>query len=258
MPMQYRIGEFAELGGVSAKTLRFYDDIGLLNPASVDPRTGYRFYLPMQLQELASIVALKELGVPLAKVRDLIRKPQSGKLRRQVLLDIRKSVTESIQAATQSLEWINAALDELDQTGAPVSVVVKRQPAMLIASIRSKVQTYPQIERLEQELFAEVPEQSRGELRGVLWHRCADSGYLEGEAFMALRQQVPRSSVYDLTQLPSASLACAYSPYDDVGSERVYDAIRKWMTVRGYRLSGPKREIYRPSMLEIQFPLKSH
>jgi DNA-binding transcriptional MerR regulator len=258
MPMQYRIGEFADLGGVSAKTLRFYDEIGLLNPASVDPRTGYRFYLPNQLQELASIVALKELGVPLARVRDLIRRPQSGKLRRQVLLDLRNTVTQSIQAATQSLEWIDTALNELDQSGTPVSVIVKRQPAILVASIRSKIQTYSEIGRFEQQLLAEVPEQSRGDLGGVLWHRCADSDYLEGEAFVALRRQVPRSSVYDLTQLPAATLACAYSPSDDEGSERVYDAIRKWMTVRGYRLVGPKREIYRPGVLEIQFPLTSH
>jgi effector-binding domain-containing protein len=86
----------------------------------------------------------------------------------------------------------------------------------------------------------------------------AHSLKLEGEAFVALRRPVPRSSAYNLTQLPSTTLACAYSPSDDAGSERVYDAIRKWMTVRGYRLAGPKREIYRPGMLEIQFPLKSH
>ena len=52
MAAQYRIGEFAYLGGVSAKTLRFYDEIGLLRPASVDARTGYRQYRPEQLEEL--------------------------------------------------------------------------------------------------------------------------------------------------------------------------------------------------------------
>ncbi len=69
MAARYRIGEFAYLGGVSAKTLRFYDEIGLLRPASVDARTGYRQYRPEQLEELASIVALKSLGLPLADVR---------------------------------------------------------------------------------------------------------------------------------------------------------------------------------------------
>lgn len=257
MPMQYRIGEFADLGGVSAKTLRFYDEIGLLHPASVHPRTGYRFYLPRQLQELASIIALKELGVPLGKLRDLIRKPDSEIRRRKVLVELRNRVQQSIQAATQSLEWIDAELNELDQSETPVSVIVKRQPAILIASIRSKLRAYAEIERFEQELSATVPEESRGSLRGILWHRCADSDYLEGEAFVGLRGQVPQRSNYDVTQLPPATLACAYSPLDDTGAERVYHSIRKWMNVRGYRLAGPKREIYRAGMLEIQFPLES-
>ena len=57
MATQYRIGEFSNLSGVSTKTLRFYHEIGLLRPASVDSRTGYRHYRPEQLEEVASIVA---------------------------------------------------------------------------------------------------------------------------------------------------------------------------------------------------------
>jgi MerR HTH family regulatory protein len=79
MSMHYQIGEFAELGGVSAKTLRFYDEIGVFRPASVDPRTGYRRYSPQQLEELASILALKNLGVPLARLREL--RGKRGRLR---------------------------------------------------------------------------------------------------------------------------------------------------------------------------------
>ena len=58
MAAHYRIGEFAELAGVTRKTLRFYDEIGLLRPASVNARTGYRGYAPRQLQELAAIASL--------------------------------------------------------------------------------------------------------------------------------------------------------------------------------------------------------
>jgi DNA-binding transcriptional MerR regulator len=48
---EYSIGAFAQVGGVSAKTLRFYDQIGLLRPTRVDPRTRYRFYQPRQLHD---------------------------------------------------------------------------------------------------------------------------------------------------------------------------------------------------------------
>ena len=256
MTTQYRIGEFAEMSGVSAKTLRFYDEIGLLPPASVDPRTGYRFYITQQLQGLASIVAMKELGVPLAKLRVLTKKAATASERRELLVELKRAVERSIKTATQSLNWVDAALKELDEAEAPIPVVVKRRPAVLVASIRSKVQTYAEIERFEQELFAALPTQSMGDLHGVLWHRCADSDYLEGEAFVSLKARVPSRSIYDLKQLPSATLACAYSGWDDHSSERAYGALRKWMSMRGYRLAGPKREIYLDQLLEIQFPLK--
>ena len=40
----FSIGEFSRLGGVSVRTLRHYDEIGLLRPATVDPDTWYRGY----------------------------------------------------------------------------------------------------------------------------------------------------------------------------------------------------------------------
>ena len=208
IPLHYKIGEFADLSGVSAKTLRFYDEIGLLRPAS-----------------------------------DWVA----------VLIDC--SIVQIDQQ--QSLNWIDAALDELGESEHPIPVVVKRRPSVLIASIRSRIQTYAEIERCEQELLRELPAQSVGDLRGVLWHHCADSDYLEGEAFVALKERVAARSIYDLKQLPSAILACAYSGMDDHSAEQAYDAIRKWMRIRGYRLAGPKRELYVDEVLEIQFPLKS-
>jgi DNA-binding transcriptional MerR regulator len=257
MAVQYRIGEFADLTGVPAKTLRFYDEIGLLRPAAVDPRTRYRFYLPQQLQELASILALKDVGASLAEVRNLIRKAGSRKERREVLNDLKNAVEQSVQTAKQSLNWINAALDDLDDRERPIPVVVKRRQAVCIASVRSKVKNYAEIEELEQQLLNELPVHAVAGLRGVLWHRCADSGCLEGEPFVALQQRVPARSVYELKQLPPATLACAYSEPDDANAEQAYGAIRRWMNTRGYQLGGPKREIYVDRLLEIQFPLKS-
>jgi DNA-binding transcriptional MerR regulator len=255
--MQYRIGKFAELSGVPAKTLRFYDEIGLLRPTGVDPRTRYRLYHPQQLKELASIVALKNVGVPLADIRSLTRRAGPIEERRAILNDLKKTVEHSLQVAAQSLSWIDAALGELDDSRHPIPVVVKRRPPVLIASIRSKVQTYGEIERFEQDLLAALPQHSVGDLRGVLWHRCADSGSLEGEPFVALKQPLPARGAYDVKHLPSATLACAYSALDESSAEQGYHAIRRWMEIRGYRLAGPKRELYLDQLLEIQFPLES-
>lgn len=257
MAAQYRIGEFSNLSGVSTKTLRFYDEIGLLRPASVDARTGYRHYRPQQLEELASILALKSLGVSLADVRNLLPGAASGKDRQDLLRELKRTFEQSIRTATQTLKFIDAALDELDGSTRPISVVVKRRPAIPIATVRATVQSYSEILRFEQALWNALPLQSIGDLRGVLWHRCADSGQLEGEPFVALKHKVPFRSFYDVKQLPAATVACSYTGLDDESAEQGYDAIRKWMHLRNYQLAGPKREIYLDQMLEIQFPLKS-
>ncbi len=57
----YTIGEFAALGRVSVRMLRHYDAIGLLAPADVDERTGYRRYAIDQLPLLLRIAELREL-----------------------------------------------------------------------------------------------------------------------------------------------------------------------------------------------------
>ncbi|MBW4696406.1 MAG: MerR family transcriptional regulator [Aphanocapsa lilacina HA4352-LM1] len=63
-----QIGQFARLGRVSVKTLRHYDEIGLLRPSHIDRQSGYRFYAAAQLVTLARILQLKELGLPLAAI----------------------------------------------------------------------------------------------------------------------------------------------------------------------------------------------
>jgi effector-binding domain-containing protein len=102
-----------------------------------------------------------------------------------------------------------------------------------------------------------LPEESLGAVRGVLWHRCKGEGVLEGEPFVELKRTVPRRSFYDLKELPSVVVACAYSGLEDDEAEGAYGAICKWMKTRDYRLAGPKREIYLDNMLEIAFPLQS-
>jgi DNA-binding transcriptional MerR regulator len=255
MGTHYHIGEFAELCGVSAKTLRFYDEAGVLRPASVDPRTGYRRYLPQQLEQMASILALKSLGVPLAQLREFTAKSGASADRRAILNNLKRKVETSIQTATQSLNWINAALDELDNGQSPIPVIVKRRPPLLVASIRVQLKNYAEVVRFENELSDALPPECVGASRGVLWHRCAESGSPEAEPFVELKKRVPFRGLYEMKELPHATMACAYSGVDDESADRAYAAVRKWMQIRGYRVAGPKREIYLQNMLEIQFPL---
>ncbi|GAA3874801.1 MerR family transcriptional regulator [Streptomyces sedi] len=63
------IGALARASGLPVSALRFYDGAGVLVPAVVDPRTGYRRYDPGQLGEARLVAALRRVGMPLADIR---------------------------------------------------------------------------------------------------------------------------------------------------------------------------------------------
>jgi DNA-binding transcriptional MerR regulator len=257
MSAEYRIGEFALAGGISARTLRFYDQIGLLRPAFIDPRTRYRLYLPSQLRELAAIVELKEVGVPLAEIRRIKNRAGFDHRWRRILEDLRVTTEDSLRHAMRSLKWINYLLDQGDMEGCPIPVVVKRRPSIEIVSIRSKARSYAAIDRLEKELVESLPRSVVGDTRGTVWHRCSQSGPVEGEPFIALRRGAETDRAYTVRQLPPATLACAYSELDDESAMKTYRALGEWIRVKGYRLAGPTREISHHQLLEIQFPILS-
>ncbi|GAB3007519.1 MerR family transcriptional regulator [Saccharothrix stipae] len=73
----WRIGQLARMAGVSDRTLRHYDRIGLLRPAAVDPASGYRWYGAAELTRLERIRGLRRLGLPLRRIADLVDAPDA-------------------------------------------------------------------------------------------------------------------------------------------------------------------------------------
>lgn len=65
-------GEMVRESGLSIKALRLYDSNGLLVPAHVDPRTGYREYAPEQVEQARRIAVLRRLEMPLARVAEVL------------------------------------------------------------------------------------------------------------------------------------------------------------------------------------------
>src|SRR5262245_27257971 len=67
-----KIGTFSLLSHLSVRTLHHYDEIGLLRPSYVDAFTGYRYYTPDQLPDVHHILALKDLGLSLEQIANVI------------------------------------------------------------------------------------------------------------------------------------------------------------------------------------------
>jgi len=72
------IGAFARASRLSPKALRLYDELGLLRPARVDPSSGYRLYDPEQLEQARLVAWLRRLGLPLARIKDVLELPEAA------------------------------------------------------------------------------------------------------------------------------------------------------------------------------------
>jgi DNA-binding transcriptional MerR regulator len=66
------IGRMARESGLTVSALRFYDGTGVLIPASVDPRSGYRYYTPDQVVVARLVASLRRVGMPLAGIREVL------------------------------------------------------------------------------------------------------------------------------------------------------------------------------------------
>ena len=116
MTLVYRIGTVARLAQVSVRTLRHYDDVGLLHPTRVDPDTGYRWYAPEQLARLHRILALRDLGVPLGEIAELLGNDVTVEQLRGILLLRRAEAHDRIAAEAERLARVEARLQQLEET----------------------------------------------------------------------------------------------------------------------------------------------
>lgn len=72
--MGYTINKIAQLAGVTLRTLRYYDKIGLLTP-STRTDAGYRLYSDEDVERLQQVLFFRELDFPLAKIEEILNNP---------------------------------------------------------------------------------------------------------------------------------------------------------------------------------------
>jgi len=108
--MAYTIKEIADLAGVTTRTIRYYDEIGLLDPALIGDNS-YRYYDQDSLLRLQQILFLRELDVPLKEIRLMMSRSDFD------LLSALDNHRSALQAKVHRLEKL---IDTLDKTVASV------------------------------------------------------------------------------------------------------------------------------------------
>jgi DNA-binding transcriptional MerR regulator len=272
----FRIGDFSRIARVSARLLRFYDDIGLLAPEHVDPRSGYRFYTAAQLARLNRITVLKDLGFSLDQIGELLKLPlDAAELRRKLLLR-RNDVERSLAQEAQRLRHIETRIAQIDAEGSlSVDDVVERaEPARRLLSLRRTVTSFAEA----RELIGVLREQSRALLpKG---HGCQVIALAHAPQFEADQLDVefgyavdgvrlaepPPGAALQLRQLPAVRrMAVCVRVGLPEDAHAVTARIGRFVAANGDELDGPSREVFlqppdpqrlHETVVEMQFPVR--
>lgn len=120
------IGSFAMLVGLSVTALRYYDQVGVLKPARVDPHTGYRSYRPDQVRQARVIRALRALDVPVEDINDVLESGDEEHMR-VLLIEHRNRLSERAHLLSQQL----TTLDEFIEKGVAVPTLQGNRIVMI-------------------------------------------------------------------------------------------------------------------------------
>jgi len=267
------IGEFARLGGVSVRTLRHYDEIGLLRPATVDPDTGYRGYSVAQLGQINRIIALKELGLTLAQVRRLLDGVTIGELRGMLVLR-RAQLEHVVDQHKNQLLGVEARLRSIArEDGMPDDIVAKTIPATGVVAIAGRAPGFGagNIVPVVNQLVAQFDQLGIHDRVKEAGPRIIFYEREHGEdvtVFLAVPvneppAELPAPALYRVLPEIEAAVAVRSGPAASI-FPMVYQDLHRWNEEHGYHSHGPGREVWLhdkddltdpgPQVFEIQLP----
>src|SRR5438093_13666177 len=106
------IGRFSRRSGIPVSHLRHYHDAGLLQPAYVDPESGYRYYARAQSEAAEVIGILRSIDMPVRDIQRLLADPTEANVR-EILAAHRTRLEERLTKVAGRLE----SLDRIGQEG---------------------------------------------------------------------------------------------------------------------------------------------
>jgi DNA-binding transcriptional MerR regulator len=244
-----RIGDFSKLSRVSVKTLRFYDEMGLLKPVQVDRFTGYRYYEFHQLPRLYRILALKDLGFSLEEIGRLLEGDLSVEQMRGMLKLRQAEIRQRVEEETQRLERVALWLRQIDQEQSlsRYDVVIKKIEPVPVASVRGIVPSPPDQSVLWDELIDDLHKTNfrRAGAPMAIYH---DPDFKERdwdiEVAIPLEEPVPASGRVRVYELPGAEMmACVVHTGPFATILNAYDALARWIDENNFQIAGPLREL---------------
>jgi DNA-binding transcriptional MerR regulator/effector-binding domain-containing protein len=250
----YTIGEFAAFGHVSVRMLRHYDAIGLLRPARVDERSGYRFYGTDQLPRLLEIVELRQLGVGLERISSVLTAGDEDAALRSALRDRLGELERTLADDAARLARVRRRLRLLEGTEI-MSETVNYTPldAVTVYAVHGIApgmgpeHVGPVVGPLIEGLDAALEAAGRPILPpAIFWYEPVEGTEQLAVHVSQTAEPEPRAAAgYEVVELPAVPLAARILHHGDMsGLGDTWRTLVDRVAADGYRLSGPSREVY--------------
>lgn len=263
----FRIGEFSKLMQVSVRMLRYYDEVGLLNPAQSDPWTGYRMYSVEQIPVLNRILYLRDCGFTVAEMEDLVLGNDDRMM--EALKNKEKEIAATIKIEEQRLRRINHLLQGTADLHS--NVTIKSIPRCLVVSIREIIPDYYAEEMLWEKL-SDFARQHRVDCTPTTISIYHDEDYREAnvdvELCLPVKKVLRNRDGFQCREVEEEPLTASLMVYGDFSNiSAAYQSFAKWLeTNRQYEMKGANRQmIYRGPwneedvgsyLTELQIPLR--
>lgn len=245
-----RIGNFSKLSQISIRTLRHYDEQGLLKPCSVDVASGYRYYSPDQLSVTHRIVALKSMGFSLTDIAEILQgNDDENLLQKQLLARLKEAQTQKKETESR-IALIQATIDSLGEAQKmKYDVALKTIPARYVASIRRTIPSFDAEGVLWEELISRLNTMGKDvQLSGqplplAIYH---DEGYVDSNIDVEIQVSVTGKPgvhkddgdlVFKAVDSIEVASAIYKGSYDQ--SYAVHEAVAQWIAANDYEYAGP-------------------
>ncbi|WP_182900894.1 MerR family transcriptional regulator [Microbispora sp. H10830] len=240
------IGQFARLARLSVKQLRHYATLGLLEPAWIDPASGYRYYRTAQARDALVIGLLRSLDVPLPVVAEVLSHGDEGEDARgrdsaaAALARVRDDLEAELARRRRTLK----SLEHILATGLPgAEVTIVTEPPRPAIVVRDLAATPEDIGRATSACVARLiaAEPPAPALVGLF---PLDYGESIPVAVALTGTGLPRVPGAYPEILPGGTFATAahVGPYDQISLTA--HALLTWCAERGHAPTGPLREAY--------------
>lgn len=272
----FRIGELASIYKISGKTLRYYDELGLLKPRYVDETTGYRYYTSSQIPVLNEIFLLKEMGLSLKEIAYLMqREEDEDNTVLKGLLELKQMEfdrqIQELNQKKQTIELLKKKLDGRDRIEiSNFKVGLKKIEKMTVASLNARISAYSTQESLWSELldFLNSSRIKTGTERYTIYY---DSVFKGDDIQVEIQKRVlapfqgnERICCKETEELPQVAYLLHAGDHESVMNS--YEAILTWIEENQFDIAGNIREEFHMDdfmtsnpdefVTEIQIPVK--